>query len=102
MWAGFEHRAKNIAASGDPAHIVMPQVYLVAGLLDRWWLGIHHRAIRASQLDYYLDEFTFRFNRRRSRVRGLVFYRLLHQAVQREPVPYKKLVGGKPNPTPQI
>ncbi len=99
---GFEHQPKNISASGDPAHIVMPQVHRVAGLLDRWWLGIHHGAISASQLDYYLDEFTFRFNRRRSKARGLLFYRLLQQAVQLEPVPYKKLVGGRPSPAPQI
>ena len=99
---GFEHQPKNISASGDPAHIVMPQVHRVAVLLDRWWLGIHHGAISASQLDYYLDEFTFRFNRRRSKARGLLFYRLLQQAVQLEPVPYKKLVGGRPSPAPQI
>lgn len=98
----FEHLPKNISASGDPAHIVMPRVHRVAALLDRWWLGIHHGAIRSSQLDYYLDEFTFRFNRRRSKARGLLFYRLLQQAVQLEPVPYKKLVGGKLNGHPQI
>ena len=63
-------------------------------LLDRWWLGIHHGAIDADHLDYYLDEFTFRFNRRRSQARGLLFFRLLQQAVQHEPVPYKGLVGG--------
>ena len=99
---GFEHLPKNISASGDPAHIVMPRVHRVAALLDRWWLGIHHGAIRSSQLDYYLDEFTFRFNRRRSKARGLLFYRLLQQAVQLGPVPYKKLVGGKPKGQFQI
>ena len=50
--------------------------------------------IDADHLDYYLDEFTFRFNRRRSQARGLLFFRLLQQAVQHEPVPYKGLVGG--------
>jgi hypothetical protein len=45
-------------------------------------------------LDYYLDEFTFRFNRRRSRARGLLFYRLLQQAVEVAPVPYSRLIGG--------
>ena len=50
----------------------------------------------ADHLDYYLDEFTFRFNRRRSQARGLLFFRLLQQAVQHEPVPYKGLVGGSP------
>ena len=98
----YQHQATNISAGGDPAHIVMPRVHRVAALVDRWWLGIHHGAISPSQLDYYLDEFTFRFNRRRSKARGLLFYRLLQQAVQLEPVPYRKLVGGKPGGHPQI
>jgi transposase-like protein len=94
---GYDHQPKSISASGDPAHVVMPRVHRVAALLDRWWLGIHHGAIDASHLDYYLDEFTFRFNRRRSQARGLLFFRLLQQAVQREPTPYQALVGGKPH-----
>ena len=93
---GYDHQPRSISASGDPAHIVMPRVHRVAALLDRWWLGIHHGAIDADHLDYYLDEFTFRFNRRRSQARGLLFFRLLQQAVQHEPVPYKGLVGGQP------
>ena len=92
---GYDHQPRSISASGDPAHIVMPRVHRVAALLDRWWLGIHHGAIDADHLDYYLDEFTFRFNRRRSQARGLLFFRLLQQAVQHEPVPYKGLVGGR-------
>lgn len=99
---GYQHQPMNISASGDPAHIVMPRVHRVAALVDRWWLGIHHGAISSSQLDYYLDEFTFRFNRRRSKARGLLFYRLLQQAVQLGPVPNRKLVGGKPGGHPQI
>ena len=67
----------------------------VAALFDRWWLGTHQGAIRARHLDYYLDKFTFRFRRRRSRARGLLFYRLLQQAVNVDPVPYKLLRGGK-------
>jgi hypothetical protein len=50
--------------------------------------------VRPQQLDYYLDEFTFRFNRRGSNHRGLLFYRLLEQAVQLEPRPLAKLLGG--------
>lgn len=92
---GYDHRPKNIAASGDPAHIVMPRVHRVASLLDRWLLGTHQGAIRPKHLDYYLDEFTFRFNRRGSRARGLLFYRLLEQALQVDSVPYRRLVGGK-------
>jgi transposase-like protein len=99
---GYDHQPKSISASGDPAHVVMPRVHQVASLLDRWWLGIHHGAIGASHLDYYLDEFTFRFNRRRSRARGLLFFRLLQQALQRDPTPYKALVGGNTHPARKI
>lgn len=91
---GFKHIATNIAESGDPAHVVMPRVHIVASLLDRWWLGIHQGAIRPVQLEYYLDEFTFRFNRRKSKARGLLFYRLMQQAVSCEPVPRRMIVGG--------
>ena len=91
-------KGRAAAASNDSdaglCATVMPRVHRVAALLDRWWLGIHHGAIDADHLDYYLDEFTFRFNRRRSQARGLLFFRLLQQAVQHEPVPYKGLVGG--------
>jgi transposase-like protein len=91
---GFKHRVTNIASSGDPAHVLMPRVHLVASLLDRWWLGIHQGAIRPVQLEYYLDEFTFRFNRRKSKARGLLFYRLMQQAVNCDPVSRKMIVGG--------
>lgn len=93
---GYRHIVTNISASGDPAHVFMPRVHRVASLLDRWWLGIHQGAIRPSHLDYYLDEFTFRFNRRTSRARGLLFYRLMEQAVDCAPVPRQMIVGGHP------
>ena len=57
--------------------------------LDRRHLALRHQP---RDLDYYLDEFTFRFNRRSSKARGLLFYRLLEQAVVTEPVPYRQLV----------
>ena len=66
----------------------------LASLLDRWWLGIHQGAIHPSHLAYYLDEFTFRFNRRRSKARGMLFFRLLEAAVDCDPVPRKKIIGG--------
>jgi len=83
----------NIAASGDPPHVAMPEVHRVASLLKRWLLGTHQGAVSQEQLDYYLDEFTFRFNRRRSRHRGLLFYRLLEGAVATDPHPYKPLLS---------
>ena len=64
----------------------MPGVHRVASLLKRWILGTHQGAVRATHLQSYLEEFTFRFNRRTSRSRGLVFRRLLEQAVSTRPV----------------
>ena len=88
--------------SSAPAKL-LPRVHRVAALLKRWLLGIHQGAVRPNHLEYYLDEFTFRFNRRTSRSRGKLFYRLIQQAVQMEPAPYKGMVGGKPlrPPSPQ-
>lgn len=92
---GYRHERSILASSDGPAHVVMPAVHRVASLLKRWLLGTHQGAVSAKHLDYYLDEFTFRFNRRTSRARGLLFYRLVAQAVQVDPVRYKQLVGGK-------
>jgi len=92
---GYDHRPRNISASGDPAHVVMPRVHRVAALLDRWWLGTHQGAISPKHLDYYLDEYTFRFNRRRSHAPGMLFYRLLEQSLTVDPVSYRSLVGGQ-------
>ena len=61
---------------------------------DTLILGTHQGAVSHEHLDYYLDEFTFRFNRRKSRSRGKLFYRLVQQAVAVQPAPYKSLVGG--------
>ena len=71
---------------------LMPRVHLAVALLKRWLLGTHQGGVSVEHLDAYLDEFTFRFNRRKSRSRGKLFYRLLEQAVAVEPVPYKSLV----------
>ena len=90
---GYTHKPTNIAASGDPAHVVMPGVHRVASLLKRWLPGTHQGAVRPEHLDAYLDEYTFRFNRRHSRSRGLLFYRLLEQAVVTPPAPYEDIVA---------
>ena len=92
--AGYLHEPMSIWTTGDPAHVAMPRVHRVSSLLKRWLLGTHQGAVRPQQLDYYLDEFTFRFNRRSSNHRGLLFYRLLEQAVQIDPKPLAKMLGG--------
>ena len=93
---GYRHKRKVILGSGDPAHVAMPRVHRVAALLDRWWLGTYQGAIRPLHLDYYLDEFTFRFNRRTSCSRRKLFYRLAQQAAAITPTPYQALVGRRP------
>jgi hypothetical protein len=70
------------SASPDPAHILIPGVHRVASLLERWLLGNFQGAVSSDHLNYYLDEFTFRFTRRGFSSRGLLFYRLLQQSVQ--------------------
>jgi transposase-like protein len=88
---GYQHRPRSLRATGLPAHAAMPRIHRVASLLKRWWLGTYHGGISEAHLDHYLDEFTFRFNRRTSRARGLLFYRLVQQAVQMDALPYEQL-----------
>jgi transposase-like protein len=91
---GYDHLVLNQSASPDPAHVLMPAVHRVSSLLKRWLLGTYQGAVSNQHLNYYLDEFVFRFNRRSSRSRGLLFYRLLEQAVQVSPVPMSSLYLG--------
>ncbi|PKG83986.1 IS1595 family transposase, partial [Colwellia sp. 75C3] len=92
---GYDHRRTVHLGSDIQAHDSMPGVHRVAALLQRWLLGTHHGAIQPKQLDYYLDEFVFRFNRRTSKSRGLLFYRLLQQAVVTRPVTYKNVIDNR-------
>jgi len=89
---GFDHQVTVLKGNKELASEWMPRVHWVASLLKRWLLGPHQGAISREHLDYYLDEFTFRFNRRRSKNRGKLFYRLVQQAVAVEPVPYKAML----------
>ena len=89
---GFGHTI--IRKSADVGENLLPLVNRGASLLKRWLLGTHQGAVRPSHLDYYLDEFTFRFNRRKSYSRGKLFFRLLQQAVCIAPVPGNEIRGG--------
>jgi transposase-like protein len=94
---GYKHKRTVLLGRKDKmaASRLLPRVHRVASLLKRWLLGTHQGAVGAEHLDYYLDEFTFRFNRRTSRSRGKLFYRLLQQAVQIAPTTYQEMVGGR-------
>jgi transposase-like protein len=88
---GYTHEYVDGYSAPDPA-AVLPGVHLVASLLKRWLIGTLHYGVDDAQLRYYLDEYTFRFNRRTARSRGLLFYRLLQQAVNTGPHPLATLV----------
>jgi len=90
--AGYRHRVTLLRGRQDLAFKCLPRVHRVVSLLKRWLLGTHQGAVSPAHLDYYLDEFTFRFNRRTSRHRGNLFFRLAQQAVAVEPAPYSRLV----------
>jgi transposase-like protein len=88
---GYSHEVR-IAKGAIDLTKLLPRVHRVVSLLKRWILGTHQGAISPEHLDYYLDEFTFRFNRRTSQHRGKLFYRLVQQAMHVDPVPYGKII----------
>ena len=92
---GYVHAV--VRETGEVGENLLPLAHRAASLLKRWLLGTHQGAVRASHLDYYLDEFTFRFNRRTSGSRGKLFYRLVQQAVHVQPVKGNDLRGRCPN-----
>ena len=94
---GYRHQITFLRGNRRSPSALLPRVHRVVSLLKRWLMSTHQGAVSHEHLDYYLDEFTFRFNHRRSQARGLLFYRLLQQAVEVAPVPYKRLVEGKPD-----
>lgn len=94
----FEHEPHAIAGSGSQAHELLPAVHRVASLCKRWLMGTHQGRVEPEHLQAYLEEFCFRFNRRHARARGLLFYRLLQNAVHADPLTYRQMVA---NPQPK-
>ena len=88
----YSHKVTVLRGKKESASELLPRVHRVISLLKRWLMGTHQGAVSHAYLDYYLDEFTFRFNRRNSRHRGKLFYLLLQQAVSVEPMTYGQLV----------
>ena len=95
---GYVHdrRSQRAArARGEDPGELLPAVHRVASLAKRWLLGTHQGSVDDAHLPSYLNEFVFRFNRRRSRSRGMVFYRVLELAVAHDPVRYHDLIATK-------
>jgi len=90
----YNHDVVNVSRSEEMASELLPHVHRIASLLKRWLLGTHQGTVGGKHLDYYLDEFTFRFNRRKSRERGKLFYRLVQQAMQVDPISWTNIASG--------
>jgi transposase-like protein len=88
---GYIHKvqASNVV---DEDEEILPNVHRIASLLKRWLLGTHQSYLNKNKLGYYLDEYVFRYNRRTSKSRGLLFFRLLEQGVKNQPISFKKVV----------
>jgi len=104
---GYRHDVTILKGNKQTASQLMPRVHRVISLLKRWLLGTHQGAVSRKHLDYYLDEFTFRFNRRKSTSRGKLFFRLAQQAVMVDPTTYDQIVHptakkGKREPQPIV
>jgi hypothetical protein len=98
---GCAHKVTVQRNKQESATELLPRVHQAVSLLKRWLLGTHQGAVRPEHLDLYLEEFVFRFNRRKSRNRGKLFYRLCQQAVSLEPTTYRSIVEQKPLRQPQ-
>ena len=97
-WAPYRPATKDlytherVVQPATKASELLPGVHRIASLVQRWLLGTHQGAVNESHLSLYLDEFVFRFNRRHSRSRGMVFYRVLELAAGHDPVRYSELI----------
>jgi transposase-like protein len=99
---GYTHEVTVLKGKEENASELLPRVHLVISLLKRWLIGTHQGAVSHKHLDYYLDEFTFRFNRRKSANRGKLFYRLAQQAVAIEPVTLAGILHPEKKPTAKL
>ena len=89
---GYDHEVTSVQRRRpQEVSTLLPRVHLVVSLLKRWLAGTHQGAVSHEHLPYYLDEFTFRFNRRKSRSRGKLFFRLVQQAVDTGPTTYAQI-----------
>jgi transposase-like protein len=88
---GYHHKSQKAMVKEDGEEI-LPNVHRIASLLKRWLLGTHQSYLNKNKLEYYLDEYVFRYNRRTSKSRGLLFQRLIEQGVAAEPISYEKII----------
>lgn len=90
--SGYQHIVPKRYEVADAKNL-LPHIHMIASLLKRWLLGTHQGAVQEMHLQAYLDEFVFRFNRRKSADRGLLFYRLIESAMHTAPTTQDELFG---------
>ena len=95
--AGYRHRVTHTAGDSRLAAEEFSHVHLVASLLKRWLAATHQGKVGKVHLQRYLDEFTFRFNRRKSRHVGKIFHRLVEQLVLRKALTYRDITAKHPS-----
>jgi hypothetical protein len=88
---GYDHEIYTRSGTKQ-AEETLPHVHLVVSLVKHWLLGTHQGAVQPKHLQGYLEEHTFRFKGKNAAKRGLLFYRLLENAMRVEPLTYRKLV----------
>jgi len=91
---GYHHKVQK-ATVKDEDEEVLPNVHRIASLLKRWLLGTHQSYLNKNKLEYYLDEYVFRYNRRTSKSRGLLFLRIIEQGVSAKPISYENIIKEK-------
>ncbi|MCH7656956.1 MAG: IS1595 family transposase [Bacteroidetes bacterium] len=89
---GYEHRIEKVTVKDDDEEM-LPNANRVASLLKRWLIGTHQNFTSRNRLISYLDEYVFRYNRRTSKSRGLLFKRVMEQAVLHKPVKYTEIMN---------
>jgi transposase-like protein len=91
---GYTHKIqRQVIAIRDEE--MLPNAHRVAALLKRWLLGTHQNYTSPDRLHSYLDEFTFRYNRRKSNSRGLLFHRIIEQAISSKPILSRMVLKNK-------
>ena len=90
---GYKHKVQKPKVSDEDEDEVLPNVHRIASLLKRWLLGTHQSYLNKNKLEYYLDEYVFRNNRRTSTSRGLLFARLIEQGVKTSPISYENIIN---------
>lgn len=89
---GYRHARRTVGYPPTRASHLLPRVHRVISLAKRWLLGTHQGRCTRKHMQAYMEEFVFRFNRRKSKHVGNLFKRMLEQVGQSAPTSYRELI----------